>query len=222
MAEPQSTRRLHLLLWLLLAWAGVIFARLVSLQVIHHDDLLRLAQQQQQRTREIPAMRGTIFDRAGQPLAKSMPAESVCVNPQKIRDPGMAADILSRILDLDRDALYDKIQAAYLRGSGFLWIKRKILAEEADRLRSLKLEWVEFRPEVRRFYPHHTLAAHVIGSMGMVDADDTVEHGNAGIEASFDDDLAGRPGSPACTPMSGRIRMTRWSRASPNRARTLP
>ena len=194
MAETQSTRRLHLLLWLLLAWAGVIFARLVSLQVIHHDDLLRLAQQQQQRTREIPAMRGTIFDRTGQPLAKSMPAESVCVNPQKIRDPGMAADILSRVLDLNRDTLFDKIQAASLRGSGFLWIKRKILADEAERLRSLKLEWVEFRPEMRRFYPHHTLAAHVVGSMGMVDADDTVEHGNAGIEASFDDDLAGRPG----------------------------
>ena len=61
-------------------------------------------------------------------------------------------------------------------------------------MRSLKLDYVEFRPEMRRFYPHHTLAAHVVGSMGMADPDDTVERGTAGIEASFDEDLAGEPG----------------------------
>ncbi len=194
MRESQSIRRLHALLWLLLGWGGLIFARLVSLQVVHHDDLLKLAQQQQQKMREIPALRGSIFDRFGQPLAKSIPAESVCVNPQKIRDAAMAAEILSRSLDLDRATIYEKIQASQLRGSGFLWIKRKILAEEADRLRSLKLDWVEFRPEILRLYPHHSLAAHVVGFMGMTDPDDTVEHGVAGIEASFDDDLAGSPG----------------------------
>jgi cell division protein FtsI (penicillin-binding protein 3) len=194
MPENQSTKRLHFLLWMLLGWSGLIFCRLVFLQVIHHDDLLRQAQQQQQRTREIPALRGTIFDRTGQPLAKSMPTESVCVNPQKIPDPGMAADILSRVLDLNRARLFEKIQTASMRHSGFLWIKRKIAAEEAQRLRSLSLDWVEFRPEVRRFYPHHTLAAHALGSVGITDPDDTIEHGNAGIEASFEEDLAGQPG----------------------------
>jgi len=194
MLETQSTRRLHVLLWLLLGWGGVVFARLVSLQVLHHDDLLRLAQQQQQKMREIPALRGAIFDRSGQPLAKSVPAESVCVNPLKIRDAAMAAEILSRSLDLDRDKLFEKIQGSKLRGSGFLWIKRKIPSDEADRLRSMKLDWIEFRPEIRRFYPHHELAAHVVGFMGMTDSDDTVEHGVSGIEASFDDDLAGRAG----------------------------
>jgi cell division protein FtsI (penicillin-binding protein 3) len=194
MPENQSTKRLHFLLWLLLGWTGLIFSRLVFLQVIHHDDLLRQAQQQQQRTREIPALRGTIFDRSGQALAKSMPTESVCVNPQKISDPGMAADILSRVLKMNRAKLFEKIQSASLRHSGFLWIKRKILSEEAQRLRSLNLDWVEFRPEVRRFYPHSTLAAHVIGSVGITDPDDVIEHGNAGVEASFEEDLAGRPG----------------------------
>jgi cell division protein FtsI (penicillin-binding protein 3) len=194
MPENQSTKRLHLLLWMLLGWTGLIFGRLVFLQVIHHDDLLKQAQQQQQRTREIPALRGTIFDRTGQPLAKSMPTESVCVNPQKIPDPGMAADILSRVLDLNRGKLFEKIQTASMRRSGFLWIKRKILSDEAERLRSLNLDWVEFRPEVRRFYPHHTLAAHALGSVGITDPDDTIEHGNAGIEASFEEDLAGVPG----------------------------
>ena len=194
MPENESTRRLHYLLWLMLAWATVIFGRLIFLQVFHHDDLLRLAQQQQQKTKEIPATRGAILDRNGQTLAKSIPAESVCVNPQKIRDLDSAADLLAGSLSLDRDKLFAKLQTAWLRGSGFMWVKRKVEADEAERLRSLKLEYVEFRPEMRRLYPHHSLASHVIGTIGIANPEDTIEHGTAGVEASFEEDLAGEPG----------------------------
>ena len=194
MAENQTTRRLHWLLWMMLGWSGLIFVRLVWLQVIQHDNLLKMAQQQQQRTQPIPALRGTIFDRNGQPLAKSLPAESVSVNPQKIPDSSVAADFLSRVLNLDPTTTQEKIEEAKIRGSKFLWIKRKIMQDEADSLRSLNLPWVNFIPEMRRFYPHHTLAAHVLGSMGIVNPDDTEERGTAGIESSFEDDLAGSPG----------------------------
>ena len=194
MPETQSTRRLRWLLWFLLLWVGAIFAKLISLQVWHHDELVKLAEQQQQKTVEIEAARGSIFDRTGQPLAKSLPAESICINPMKIPDAGVAADLLSRILDLKRTPLFDRISAAKLRKSGFLWVKRKVTAEEAERVRSLRLDWVEFRPEMRRFYPHGQLAAHVLGSTGIVDPDDVIEHGNGGVEMSFDDELSGRPG----------------------------
>ena len=142
---------------------GRRFLRLIWLQVVRHDDLLKLAEQQQQKTVEIQAARGTIFDRTGQPLAKTLPAESICVNPLKIPDAGVAADLLSRILDLERAPLFDRITQAKVRNSGFLWVKRKVSAEEAERVRSLKLDWVEFRPEMRRFYPHGELASHVLG-----------------------------------------------------------
>ncbi len=194
MPETQSTRRLRRLLWLMLLWAGAIFGKLIFLQVLHHDDLVKLAQQQQQKMVEIEAARGTIFDRTGAPLAKTLPAESICINPMKIPDAGVAADLLSRVLDLKRKPLYDRIVVAKAHNTGFLWVKRKVSAEDAERIRSLKLDWVEFRPEMRRFYPHGTLAAHVLGSTGMVDPDDVIEHGNGGIEMSFDDELSGRPG----------------------------
>jgi len=194
MPETVSTRRLRWLLRLLLVWVIVIVGKLISLQVLHHDELVKLAEQQQQKTVEIAAVRGTIFDRTGQPLAKTLPAESICVNPMKIPDAGVAADLLSRILDLKRTALYDRITMAKARNSGFLWIKRKVSAEDAERVRSLKLDWVEFRPEMRRFYPHGQLASHVLGSTGIVDPDDVIEHGNGGVEMSFDDELTGRPG----------------------------
>ena len=169
MPETLSTRRLRWLLRLLLVWAGAVFCKLIWLQVVHHDELVKLAEQQQQKTVEIEAPRGTIFDRTGQPLAKTLPAESICINPLKIPDAGVAADLLSRILDLKRTALYNRITAAKLHNSGFLWVKRKVSAEEANRVRSLQLDWVEFRPEMRRFYPHGELASHVLGSTGIVD-----------------------------------------------------
>ena len=194
MPETLSTRRLRWLLRLLLVWAAAVFCKLIWLQVVHHDELVKLAEQQQQKTVEIEAPRGTIFDRTGQPLAKTLPAESICINPMKIPDAGVAADLLSRVLDLNREPLYNRISLAKVRNSGFLWVKRKVSAEEAERVRSLHLDWVEFRPEMRRFYPHGELASHVLGSTGIVDPDDVIEHGNGGVEMSFDDELSGRPG----------------------------
>src|SRR5262245_19332113 len=130
MQETLSTRRLRWLLWMMLVWVAAIFVRLVTLQVFRHDDLLRQAQAQQQKTEEIQAVRGSIFDRTGQPLAKTLPAESICVNPLKIPDPGVAADVLSRVLDLDRDQLLTRIVTAKARKTGFLWVKRKVSPEE--------------------------------------------------------------------------------------------
>src|SRR5579863_2319081 len=112
MPENQTTRRLKWLLWAMLLWVGEILWRLVSLQVFQHDDLLRLAQQQQQRLVPIPAIRGPILDRTGQPLAKTLFAETIVVNPLKIPDAGVAADLLSRLLGLDRAKLFDQIATA--------------------------------------------------------------------------------------------------------------
>ena len=193
MFENLSSRRLLWLLRFLLVWIAAIVVRLVWLQVFLHDDLLRLAQQQQQRLVEVPAVRGSILDRNNEPLAKSMPAESISVNPQQIPDVHVAADLLARVLNLDQDKLYDQILSAKLRGSKFVWVKRKVELQEAERVRILKLDWVAIQDETRRFYPRGQLASHVVGSTGMV-PDEVVERGNAGIELQFDDELAGHAG----------------------------
>src|ERR1044071_5904388 len=134
MPETVSTRRLRRLLWMLLLWAGAIFGKLISLQALHHDEFVKLAQQQQQRTVEMEATRGSIFDRTGQPLAKTLPAESICVNPMKIPDAGVAADLLSRVLDLKRSVLYDRIVTAKARNTGRLWVKRTACSQGAERV----------------------------------------------------------------------------------------
>jgi cell division protein FtsI (penicillin-binding protein 3) len=194
MPETQSTKRLLWLLRALIVWVAVIFLRLIWLQVLQHDDLLRQAQSQQQKVVPIQAQRGSILDRFGQPLAKSLPAESVLVNPRRVKDAAVTANLLAPILGLDARQLAEKIRAAARRESGFLWVKRKVTAGEAERVRSYHLEYVEFRPDTRRFYPHGQLAAHVLGSVGIANPNETIERGTAGVEMSLDDDLAGEPG----------------------------
>ena len=137
---------------------------------------------------EIQAPRGVIFDRTGRPLAMSLPVDSVCINPLRVPDLALAADLLSRILEIDGDTLLGKMASAVDNHRGFMWVKRKITPEESTKLRSYNLDWVEFRTESRRFYPKNMVAANLLGGV------DHVEKGNAGIELSLNEELEGKPG----------------------------
>src|ERR1700730_14790164 len=187
--EPASIKRLKLLARLTLIWVAAVVLRLLQLQVWHHDYYRELAQDQQEKVQEVQAQRGTIFDRTGQPLAISTPVDSVCVNPMRIPDISIAAEIFSKILDLNTNELSGRIKFAADRRRGFMWVKRKVSPQQAERLRNLKLDWIEFRPETTRFYTFDSLAAHLLGGV------DFEERGNGGIEQGLEEDLQGRPGS---------------------------
>ena len=174
-------------------WAALIVARLIQLQVVQHPKYAEMARDQQQKVEEIKAPRGAILDRYGQRLAMSLPAESVCVDPLRVPDLSVAAEVLSKVLNLDAGDLLAKLKTAVDDHRGFLWVKRKITREEAKRLRDLKLEWIEFRTESQRYYPNRSLAAHVIGSV------DFEEDGNGGVEQSLNDQLAGHSGEMLVT-----------------------
>jgi len=181
-------RRLTWLAAIVLFWGAAIFLKLFSLQVLHHQEYARMARARQEMVIEIPAPRGTIFDRSGQPLAMSVQTESVYINPLKVPDLGVASELLALVLHLDRAALYEKMQQAYDNDRGFLWVKRKITQEEAESLRTLRLEWIKIETESLRHYPKGSLAAHVLGAVNFE------ERGTAGVEKALDKDLRGLPG----------------------------
>src|SRR5262249_12041478 len=122
-------------------------------------------------------------------LAMSLSLDSVHVNPQKVPDLVFAANLLSRVLHQDRAALEEKMRTAYENGRGFLWVKRRITAEESQSLRKMGLNWIDISRDSQRHYPKGSLAAHVIGGV------DFEERGNAGVEKALDADLRGIPGS---------------------------
>ena len=181
-------------------WAVVIFCRLVQLQVVSHKTYQQLADHQQNHIHRVDAPRGSVFDRAGHVLAMSVPADSVSIDPMLVPDRPLAASILARALGVDRADLLAKMDAAVEehqraieqkrkpKGTGFLWVKRKIAPAEAEALRSLKLDWVEFQKEPHRYYPDGPLASHVVGTV------DFEERGNLGLEQKLDRELNGRPG----------------------------
>jgi cell division protein FtsI (penicillin-binding protein 3) len=181
-------RRLAWLAGIAVIWGAAILVKIVSLQVVHHAEYAKLATERQVVAVEIPAPRGTIFDRTGQPLAMSVPTESVSIDPLRAPDLGVASELLALVLHLDRTALYGKMKWAHDSHHGFLWVKRNIGYEEAQNLRNLRLEWIHIQDESQRHYPNGTLAAHVLGSV------DFEERGNAGIEQVLDGELRGRPG----------------------------
>lgn len=166
-----------------IAWFAIVVLRLFDLQVIQAVDLKRIAVRQQEATVDIPARRGGILDRHGRDLALSTPAQSIGVFADRIEDPRALAATLSQAVAVNERALFDRLQ----RG-GFQWVKRLVTLAEARRARDLDLDILHFETESKRYYPHGSVAAHVVGTVGL-------DHlGQAGIEQSFEDELSGEPG----------------------------
>jgi cell division protein FtsI (penicillin-binding protein 3) len=186
--QSAAVNRLAVLAAILLLCGAGIFARLVSLQVRQHDKYAALARSQQEHKVEISAPRGSIFDRNGQPLALSVPADSVSVNPLQISDARSATELLGGMLHLDQQVLYERLEWAKENHKGFLWIKRRLDPFETNRLKAVHLDYVTFHPDSHRRYPKGETASHIIGAVYKG------EEGAAGIERSFDTDLRGHAG----------------------------
>ncbi len=187
--------RLTMMAVILFLWALAIAARLVVLQVVQHSKYVDIARRQQEEQIAIPAPRGTIVDRNGQPLAISVPVASVSVNPQQITDPKMAAELLGSFLELDQPALYSKIVTARNSHKGFLWIKHDMDPFETQRLKDLHLSYATFHDESERHYPAGETAAHVLGGMGVIPKDGPAVEGVLGVERAMDAVLRGHDGS---------------------------
>src|SRR6478735_7295583 len=139
MQANETTRRLTWLLAGLLLWSGLLFGRLVWLQTVRHEQFRVAALKQQQKTVELPAARGTLQARDGQPLAMTLEVDSIAIDPVKIDDIAQVANVLSASLHLDRADLLKRMRNGKARNSHFLWVARKLLPEDADRARRLKI-----------------------------------------------------------------------------------
>jgi cell division protein FtsI (penicillin-binding protein 3) len=176
--------RLYLLSAIFFFWCCVICLRLVYLQVFRYGDFEQRAQHQQQRTTEVAAKRGVIYDRAGRELAMSISVDSAFAVPTEMPDLAGTVSLIARITKTDPRELLAKCKAART----FCWVARKADAETAERIRSLNLRGIYFQKESKRFYPKRELAAQVLGYVGMDD------EGLSGIEREYDDRLHGKPG----------------------------
>jgi cell division protein FtsI (penicillin-binding protein 3) len=178
-------RRIRLFLAALVVAFGVLLVRAAWLQGVRAESLSRLARTQHREEVTIPAARGTIYDRTGVQLALGEQATTVYANPHQIVNVRAAAAAAARTLGLDEDALVAKLAD---RTHGFVYVARQADARRARILQRLKIPGFGFYPEERRTYPLGSVAAQVLGYVGI---DDT---GLAGLEVRLDRTLAGRAG----------------------------
>jgi len=180
MNPPQLRRRL-LLGGIMLAML-VVCLRAFALQVLDSERWQARAEDQQVRQTEIPAPRGTIYDRDGIPLAASHEAFRINIAPREI-------DNRDRIIQLlQKSAGISKPDARRFTDPKRTWVVVPGRYNAATREALDGLRGVYFDRVQQRFYPRGAVALEVLG---LVNAE-----GQAlgGLELEFDTVLNGRPG----------------------------
>lgn len=183
-ADGSSSSRLSLLLFSFLAIALIWVGRLVYLQVIKAPEYSEAAAASRTIDVDIPAHRGTIYDRNGNVLATSVDATTVYANPKEVEDVSTTAVALADALGGSADDYRDLLQ----KDTTFVYLKRKADVDAADALKEQGLAGIYFIDDTKRVYPYGKVAGQVLG---FVDVDG---NGVSGLELYYDDILSGTPG----------------------------
>lgn len=156
------------------------------LQVINNDFLQEKGDSRYRRDIEVSASRGKITDRNGDMLAVSTLMKSVWAIPGDARAmPVEQKRQLATLLDMTPKELDNKIAP----DKTFVYVKRQVPPETADRIAALKLPGVHQEKEYRRYYPTGDMTAHIVGFTGVDDK------GLEGVELAFQGSLLGHTGS---------------------------
>ena len=162
----------------------MIFMRLIYIQIFEAEFLRMEAYEQQTRDRLITPTRGNILDRNLNKLATTTAVSSISVINSQVKDHNLVAMKLSEILELDFDAVLEKVEKRVALNR----IKQRVSLETADIIRNLELAGVVIDEDVQRIYIYETLAAQVVGFVG------GDNQGIIGLEAKYDEFLRGTAG----------------------------
>lgn len=157
--------------------------RSFELQVLQNEKFSARAKNQHTKVYKIPPVRGTLFDRNKKPLATSVWATSIYLNPKEVKNPDKLARAISKPLGLSRKKLINLTRSE----KPFVWIKRRENPETAEKIKAMGLSGVGFAEEPRRIYPNGSLLGQAIGFTN-IDL-----KGVEGLEYGFEKMLAGKP-----------------------------
>ena len=138
------------------------------------------------RTLELPANRGRILDRNGLILASSVPASSIWAIPEDVEASASQLAELAKLLEMPLAELKKKLGN---EDKTFVWVKRQVDEPVAQKIHTLGIKGVYQRKEYKRKYPEGETIAHIVGFTNVED------HGQEGVELTFNKDLAGKSGS---------------------------
>jgi cell division protein FtsI/penicillin-binding protein 2 len=171
-------------------WMLIVCGRLVQLQFSQHEDLANRARQQQQTPVETSPQRGELLDRQERQLARSIQTVSLFLDPDglDVATLDRNAKELAQALGLKYPALAKQFRDAHANKKRFVWVVRRLDAELARTVIDRELPGVHARLESKRYYPNGSLAAHVLGYVGLDGK------GLGGVEQFYNAKISGEPG----------------------------
>lgn len=181
-----NENRLKIVVGLVYLVALIIAAWLVYLFTAKQSFLAAEGDARSLRYSLIPAHRGVVTDRNGEPLAVSTPMSTIWVNPQELTQERERWPELAKALDMPVDVLSKTIddRAARL----YYELKKGLPPEIGAEVAALGISGVYIKDEYKRFYPAGDVTAHLLGFTG------TDDKGQEGIELAYDEWLTGEPG----------------------------
>ncbi|MEZ7943696.1 MAG: penicillin-binding protein 2 [Halioglobus sp.] len=187
--QPLSLLRFYLVVGVLCVLLALLVWRILSLQILDLERGYTFLQNQGEmrsvRTAEIPAYRGVILDRRGEPLALSTPVVSIYANPQLLKNSDRLGE-LAEALGMELTLLQDKL--ARYDNKQFMYLLRHQVPDHAREILDKRIKGVFGEREYRRFYPAGEVAAQLVGFTN-VDG-----QGIAGLELTYNEWLKGTPG----------------------------
>lgn len=180
--------RINLIFLFVFLFAAAIISRLIFIQILNQEYWKALAKGQQKFFLQIPGERGEIFlgDRDGNlySLAINKKFDFVYVVPNEIEEKEDTAEILSQILNLEKDFILSKLQTDSL----YSLLENKLSEGQLKEIEELHYPGVYLGKESLRYYPQQSLASHVTGFFGRG------EVGQYGVEGYHHEVLEGTEG----------------------------
>lgn len=178
--------RFYVAALLLCTLAFSVFMRIAYLQLWNRDFLQDQGEKRVVRTATIPAYRGMIQDRNGEPLAVSTPVTTLWANPKQLYAFPKKWPALAKALGVPYQTLSDRITR--MKDKQFIYLQRHMNPAKAAGALDLGVPGVYGLTEYRRFYPAGEVTSHIIGFNNIDD------QGQEGVELAYEEVLKGKPG----------------------------
>jgi len=197
-------KRTRILRFVVLGVVGLLAGRLVWIQAVNAAEYVSRVESLRLVKQEITPERGAILDRSGRVLAMTVTTYNVVANTMQMEpeDYSKVAEALAPLLGTDAQEIEARLAAN--PESGYVPLKKGLDLETRNAIRKLRLPGIAFESQQERRYPQGQTANQVLGYM-------TDGKGEYGLEAHYEEVLAGKPGyviaevTAAGTPIEGTI-----------------
>lgn len=185
--NTKSYSRIKVVNYIALILTSLVIFRLVYMNTYNTLFLAKQMSSRIQRTIKIIAMRGTITDRNGHPLAVSTPVAGIWVDPSELDN--LSSDQVKQVAKILHMSVADLNSKLNQKTKTFVYLKREVSPDQAKKIKDLNIDGIYSIQEFKRYYPDGEITAHIIGFNNVDDK------GIDGIEYASNKKLVGVDGA---------------------------